>query len=185
MYSRRLATFLWISFAIQIAGGGTAWGSASADCVREAASADLVAKTEFQLDLRNLIVQQRPKFEALATINKELQTLLAEARRAKLDYLLEHDPDRIDTTNGLSRFSDFAWSDEDTAKYIEASGSYRELEIRISTLQERNNDHPDWPKLREYFRSELSQNPEFTALTARFQTQQSYVETAIVQCQRD
>ncbi len=185
MNRRNIAVSFGISLAIQIAFGGTAWGGGLADCVRDAASADLVAKTEFQRDLRNLIVQQRPAFETLATINKELQTLLAEAQRAKLDYLLEHDPDRIDTTNGLARFSNFAWSDDDTAKFIEASSSYRELEIRTATLHERNNDHPDWPKLREHFRSELSQSPDFAALMTRFQTRQRNVEAEIAKCRRD
>lgn len=185
MSSRSLVASLGISFAIQIAIFGTAWARGFADCVRDAASRDLVAKTEFQRDLRDLIVQKRPEFESLATVNMELQIMLAEARRAMFDYLLRHDPNRIDTTNGLVQFSNLEWFDEDSAKFMEESSSYRELEYRISALQEQNNDHPDWPKLREHFRSELSQSPDFKALMARFQTRQSNVEAVIAQCHPD
>lgn len=185
MSSRGLAASIGISFAIQIAVGGTALAGGFADCVRNAASEVLVAKTEFQHDLRSLIVQKRPDFELLATVSMELQFLLAEARRAKFDYLLGHDPNRIDTTNGLAQFSNFEWSDEDGAKFMEKSSSYRELEHRISTQREQNDGHSDWPKLREYFRSELNQSQDFKALMARFQTRQSNVEAMIEQCHHD
>ncbi len=182
MSSRILVASLGIAITLQIAGGGTAWGQNLADCVRDTASADLVAKTDFQREMRDLVVQSRPEFEALATVNRDLQTLLAEAWRAKVDYLLAHEPDRIDTTNGLARFSNFEWPDEDAANFKKESRSYRQLEIRISSLKEQNNDHPDWPELREYFRVELSQSADFKALMERFQNQQSNVETAIEIC---
>ncbi len=185
MRSRNLVASFGISIAITIAVAGAASGDGLADCVRDAATADLVAKTEFQRDLRDLVVQQRPEFEPLATVNQELQVLLAEAQRAKFDYLLSHEPGRIDTSNGLARFSNFAWSDEDTAKFIEQSASFRDLEVRIAALQDQNNDHPDWPGLREHFRAGLSQSADFVALMARFQARQSDVEAAIAKCRRN
>lgn len=185
MSSRGLVASLGISFAIQIAIGGTAWAGGFADCVRDAASEDLANKTEFQRGLRDLVVQKRPEFESLATVNMEFQILLAERRRAKFDHLLKHDPNRIDTTNGLVQFSNFEWFNEDSARFMDESSSYRDLEFRISTRQEQNNDHPDWPDLRQHFRSELSQSPDFKALMARFQTRQSNVEAGIAQCQHE
>ena len=124
----------------------------------------MVAKVQFQRDLRNLVVQNRPEFEALANVSMELQILFAEARRKKFDHLLKHDPDRIDTANGLGRFSNFAWSDEDAKNFMAESASYRKLEERITRLEEQNNGHPDWPKIRAYFRAELTQSPEFNAV---------------------
>jgi len=185
MSSKRSAAFLGILSAIQIAIGGTAWAVGFADCVRDAASKDLMAKREFQRDLRDLIVQNRLEFEALATVNMELQILLAEARRAMFDYLIVNDPDRIDTTNGLVQFSNFDWFDEDSAKLMEESASYRELENQIALVQEQNNKHPDWPKLREYFRSDLDQSPNFKALMVRLQSRRSEVESLIAQCDHD
>ncbi len=52
-------------------------------------------------------------------------------------------------------------------------------------LKEKNNNHPNWPKLREYVRSELSRGSHFKALMARFQTRQGDLEAVIAQCRRD
>ena len=180
--SRFLVASIGLSFAIQIASGGFAWAGGFADCVRDAAARDLVAKTEFQRDLRDLVVQNRPEFETIATVSMELQVLLAEARRAKFDYLLRHDPDRIDTSHELARFLNFEWFDEDSARFRGESSAYRELEDRISALQEQNNGDPDWPKMREHFRSDIGQSPDFKALVTLLQTRQSNMEAMIAQC---
>jgi hypothetical protein len=180
-----LGAVLGLSVAVHVAFGGTASADAFADCVRSTASAHMVAKVEFQRDLRNLVVQNRPEFEALSDVNMDLQILFAEARRKRFDHLLTHDPDRIDTANGLSRFSNFSWSDEDTKNFMAESESYRKLERRISQLEDQNNAHPDWPELREYFRAELTRSPEFSGVMARFQDRQSDVEARITQCRRN
>ena len=180
----RVGAFFAISLAIGIATGGPAWAGAFADCVRDAAGRDLAAKTDFQRGMRDLIVQQRPAFKPLADVNMALQITYAEARRAKFDYLLKHDAGRIETTKGLTRFGNFAWSDADTKKFIEESGSYRALEKRLATLKERNNAHPDWPKMRKYFRTALGQSPDFRALMARFQSLQRDVTAVISKCRQ-
>lgn len=188
MNGKSIGALIGLSFALLIATGGPGSADTSADafadCVRDAASEDMAAKTDFQRQLRDLIVRQRPEFEALATVNMELQTLFAEVRRAKFDYLLEHDPGRIDTANGLSKFSNFPWTDEDTALFKEDSVSYRDLESRLATLRKRNDSHPDWPQMREYFRSNLSQSAEFASVLARFQSRENDVETVVAQCRR-
>lgn len=185
MGNRSFVAFVGIALVIQSAIDGAAWAGRFADCVRDAASRDLVAKTELQRDLRDLVVQKRPEFGSLATVNMKLQILLAEAQRARLDYLITHEPDRIDTANGLGQFRNFEWSDEDSARRMKESKSYYELESRISTLKERNNDHPSWPKLREYVRSELGRSPDFKALMARFQARQGDLKAVIAQCHHD
>ncbi len=181
----RFGALLGLSFAIHAATSGPASADAFADCVRGTVSADMVAKVEFQRELRNLIVQNRPGFEALATISMQLQILYAESRRRKFDYLLAHDPDRIDTANGLSRFSNFAWSDQDSNNFMAESNTYRDLETRISQKKDQNNSHPDWPEMRAYFRSGLTQSAEFSGVMARFQDQQAEVEADVARCRRN
>ena len=185
MSSKSVVAFIAISLAIHIAGGGAARAAAFADCAGDAADRYLVAQTEFQRQMRDLVVAARPEFAALATVNMELQTLLAEARRAMIGHLLEHDAGRIDTTSGLGQFTNFDWSDGDTEKLVAESNSYGELRNRIALLREQNKSHPDWPKMREYFASELRPSPEFKAVMAGFQTRQSEVEAMIAQCRRD
>lgn len=171
-----------LAVAVQVSTSEPVSADAFADCVRATASADMVAKVEFQRDLRNLVVQNRPEFEALANVSMNLQILFAEARRKKFDYLLKQDPNRIDTANGLGRFTNFDWSDDDTKNFMAESDSYRDLETRISQLKERNNGHADWPELRAYFRAELNQSAEFSGVMARFQDRQSEVEVDIARC---
>ncbi len=179
-----LGAVVALSVTIQIASGGPASADAFADCVRDAASQDLAAKTAFQRDLRDLIVEQRGEFAAVATVNRDLQIAFAEARRARFDYLLAHDPDRIDTANGLSRFSNFDWSEADSNNFMAESESYRDLEQRIARLEERNNGHPDWPKLREYFHAELTRSPAFSSVMAHFQGRQIAVAARLAECRR-
>ena len=183
MSAGRLPASLGLSIALAIAVASTASAASFADCVRDVATKDLAAKTEFQRDLRDLVVRDRPEFDALATLNMELQIRLAEARRAMIDHLLARDPDRIDTTRGLGRFSNFAWSDEDSERFAAQDASYRELRGRIATLEERNNAHPDWPDLRAYYRAELGQSADFAALVTRLQSRQSEAESLLEGCE--
>lgn len=184
MSSRSTFVILGVAIAIQISIVGPVRADAFADCVRKAASKALKAKTAFQRDMRDLIVEKRPEFMSVANVNMELQILLAERRRAMFEYLLEHDVSRIDTTNGFGQFSNFGWSDEDTQRFAKKSKSNRELERRISTLQGKNNEQPDWPKMREHFRSKLSQSLRFKALMDRFRSQQSDIGAIIAGCHR-
>jgi len=185
MGSRPVIASLGLLFAVQIATVGAARAGTFDECVRDGANRNFEAKTAFQRDLRDLIARNRPEFELLATVSMELQILLAEARLAKYDYLLRHDANRIDTTKGLVQFSNFEWSEADSAKLITENSSFAELEGRISTLRERNDNDPDWPQMRAYFRAELGQSTDFKAIMVRFQTRQSDVGKVIAECHHD
>lgn len=185
MSSKGVAALFAMSLAIHSAGGGAARAGVFADCASGAAGGYLVAQTEFQREIRDLVVAARPEFAALATVNMELQTLLAEARRAMIGHLLKHDASRIDSSSGLGQFTNFDWSDGDTEKLVAESNSYGEPRNRIAALREQNDGHADWPEMREYFASELRPSPEFKAVMARFRTRQSEVEAVIAQCHND
>lgn len=163
---------------------GCARADAFADCVRDAAGKDLAAKSEFQRGMRDLIVARRPQFKSVADVNMRLQVLLAERQYARLEYLLRHDVGRIETTKGLGRFGNFAWSGEDTRNFVETSRSNRARERKIETLRRRNNEHPDWPKLRRYFRSELNESPNFKGLMTRFRRRHREIEVTLAACRR-
>lgn len=173
-----LAIFFLVLSSLTPAIGATGFAA----CLRKAASKDLAAKVEFQRALRDFIVKDRSEFRSLADINMELQILLSQARRAKLDYLLKHDPHRINTSGRLVKFNNFDWLEEDSKKLRAESRSYRDLEHEISSLKLKNNNHPDWPKLRQYFRSHLSHSAGYKALIDRLKTRQKEVETTISRC---
>ena len=181
---RRAAALFAISLAIGSTIAAPARAGVFADCARDAAGRELAAKTGFQRGLRDLIVRQRAAFKPLADVNMALQIAYAEARRAKFDYLLKHDAGRVDTTAGLSRFTNFAWSDADTEKLRAESRLYQALEKRLATLKEQNNAHPDWPQMRQYIRGTLAQSPDFKILMARFQARQKEVAAMISKCRQ-
>lgn len=183
-YAKNAAVIVGTIVVLHIGLLGCARADAFADCIRDAAGKDLAAKSAFQHCMRDLIVARRPQFKSIADVNMRLQVLLAERQHARIEYLLRHDVGRIETAKGLGRFGNFAWSDVDTRNLVEMSKANRKRERQIATLQRRSNDHPDWSKLREYFRSELSQSPKFKDLMTRFRRQRSEIEPALAGCRR-
>ncbi len=155
-----------------------------AECVVDAAAREFEAKKEFQAALRDLIVRHRPEFKSLASLNMELQIALAEAGKARFRYLLKHSPRRIRTDGGLSKFTNFDWSKEDSERFARQDAGYRLLEQRTAKLAIANNGHPDWPKLREFFRGALRKRPEFAAMMKRFQALQKEVGDLVAGCPR-
>lgn len=181
---RSAANMIALAAFLALCAGQTARADEWSDCVRGAASAMLAASTEFQRGLRDLVVRHRPEFDALATISRDLQVKLAELRRAEIDYLLSHDRDRINTGNGLSRFSNFGWSDADTDKFARESEPFRRLSTEAAALRKANDTHPDWPAMRNYFRSGLNASPDFKALMDRLRRAHSAVEARLAGCRR-
>jgi len=155
-----------------------------AECVRDATARDFDAKKEYQTALRDLIVRHRPEFESLASLNMELQIAYAQMRKAKFRYLLKHIPARIRTDGGLSKFTNFDWSKEDSERFAGEDAGYRQLEQRKAKLAKANNGHPDWPKLREFFHGELGKRPEYAAMMKRFLARQKEVGDLIAGCPR-
>ena len=184
MAAMRLGEVWAIALILFSLSGPPAHAQSFAECVRDAATRDLGAKTEFQNSLRDLIVRQHPEFAELADLNRDLQVGFAEARRARFEYLLLNDPGRIDTANGLSRFTNFNWTDADTRNFRRANDVYRVLEDRMTELRQRNDGHPDWPELRRHFRTTLNQSSEFMALTARLQANQRAIEARLARCRQ-
>ncbi len=151
-------------------------------CLRAVAAADLAAKSAHQKDLRDLVVRQRPEFTALADINRDLQVLLAEMRFARFEHLLSSAPGRLDSTNGLSAFRNFSWTDDDLKEVMAASPDYRAQAERLEELKAQNNGHPDWPAMREFVRQEFSEEGPFKELIVAFQEHNAALETRLSDC---
>ena len=133
----------------------------------EVAARDLDATVAFQRGLRDLVLRDKPEFEALASLNMELQIALFEARALETAYLARRDPARIKTAEGLSAFRNFEWSAQDEAALARESAQYLDLAERIAGLREGNDGHPDWPALRDHFGKQVRPDPAFKALMAR------------------
>jgi hypothetical protein len=139
------------------------------ECAQDVAHKYFLTQKNFQSGMRDLLLANWPELQELATLNRDLQTALAELRKLKLIYLLEHEPDKVVTSGGLSKFSNFDWSDEDQAKFVQASEAHAQLAEKVETLKTANNAHPDWEKLRANFRSpEMANSLELKNLMSRF-----------------
>ena len=151
-------------FALALLCSATAQAESLADCAGKISAEYLTARIQYQDQTRDLIVKNKPEFSALAKINRDLQVGMAKGRHAKLQYLLGSDPKRLVTGEGMSKFTNFDWSADDQKVFLQSTAEYKNLEEKIARLKEKNNDHPDWPKMRKYFREQLAPKPEYQNL---------------------
>ena len=125
------------------------------------------------------MIGKRPDFEAVATAQRDLQVAYLDRRTSQFEYLLADDPSRIVLTKGLSRFTNYTWSDEDTQTLRVADPGYAALEAKVAALRKRNDDQRDWPSFREYFRNTLVKSQEYQALLSEFMEKQKAVEALL------
>ncbi len=152
-------------------------------CVRELAERDLAGKTAFQEAVRDLIAAQKPEFEPLASLHMAHQIALAQVRAAQLAYLLAHDPGRIDA-GSLSKFRNFDWSAADDAAFAAQDPEAGRLLARVAESRKKNDGHPDWPRLRDFMRAELSPGPTFRALMADLSENDRAARKGLKDCRR-
>ncbi len=172
-----LALFLFPATAVLAQDGSFA------SCIRELAERDLAGKTAFQEAVRDLTAAQKPEFEPLASLHSAHQIALTRARAAKIAYLLEHDPGRINTKS-LSKFRNFDWPAADDADLAARDPEAGRLLARVAELRRKNDGHPGWPKLREFMRDELSPGPAFRALMADLLENDRPVRKGLKDCRR-
>lgn len=183
MTCRNLTLMLSLVLSLQVAKATSAVGDDFTTCLGETARADLAGKAAYQCGLRDLIVERQPGFAALADLNRDIQVLFAEMRFARMDYLLSTRPEGLDGLNGLSRFRNFDWTEEDLEGLTAARPDYGDQIARLEVLKTKNQDHADWPALRAFIKGELSQDAAFSRLTAEFMEHNAAMETRLADCQ--
>ena len=170
-HPRGLATGRWVAVAavavLCLVQPASARGDAFAACVAEVTARDLDATVAFQRGLRDLILRDKPEYEALASLNMELQVAMFEARALETAYLARRDPARIKTTEGLSAFRNFDWTEQDAAALARESSDYRAQRENVARLRASSDGHPDWPALRDHFGMQVRPDPAYKALKAR------------------
>ena len=142
---------------------------------REAWTNYTAAQKAWQEGLAALTIRKAPEFKAVAEAQRDLQLGFIERRAARFEYLIDHAPDRIVVTEGLSRFSNFDWTDADTEALL-ADKNYAALEARVAALKKANDSQTNWEAFRTYFREHLSQDAEYTALFSEFMRRRAEVE---------
>lgn len=156
---------------------------AVADCRIDAANLDLAAKTRFQQDFFTAIVIARPELTELARLNRDLQIAMATSRQMKLAHLARTAPDRLVTDQGVSAFSNVNWTRGDDSALRAADPAYDRLIARIETLTAVNQQHPDWPVLRNWARNDPEGRAKVTSLAATLKDSRANVAEALSRCQ--
>jgi hypothetical protein len=128
----------------------------------------LAAQTRWQDNLAALLIVDKPEFKELAIAQRDHQHALIALKRARFIYLVNHDPQRLDIGE-LGRFTNFTWSEADTAAAGQADSGYRHLEQEVSRTRAIEDRQPQREAFRHYFQAEFAQSENFQQELKRFQ----------------
>jgi len=106
---------------------------------------------EWQDNLANLLLKELPEAKEIILIQRDLQITFIQMAKEKYYYLLQNYPSRIIRNRGQTQWANFDWTKDDEKKLLEISEAYRNLKSTKESLEEKNQGHPMWPKLRESF----------------------------------
>ncbi|QPJ60409.1 MAG: hypothetical protein G3M70_00285 [Candidatus Nitronauta litoralis] len=152
-----------------------------ATCLKKVADEDLNQKISFQGQMRDIIISKQADLNTLATLQHDFQVALGKNRSNRLKYLVDHNIDRI-STNELSQFRNFDWTEEDQEGFLKADTYNQEQLSQIFELKRKNQNHPDWPKMREFMEKHLRGSKEFQDLMKTFAGTQANTESQLKSC---
>ena len=118
---------------------------------------------KFQTKGTNLLVSEYPELEEIAVLQHDLQLTLIQMRNEKYYYLLKNKPDNLIRNQGISRWANFKWTDEDENILTATSGKYLELKDKKEQLKEKEKNYSMTIEVREKF-SELFKIKEYQKL---------------------
>ena len=112
------------------------------------------AKVKYQDDLAALFAETHPELKDLIVINHDLQVTMTLIRQRRFYYLLEINPYKIIRNQGISKWTNFNWSEKDEETLVKKDPKYAALSKVKDDLYEKNQGHPDWPAYRKAFTEE-------------------------------
>lgn len=142
---------------------------------QKAWAAYVQAQRQFQEELADLLVTRRPDLKELILVSRDSQVALIDRRSLEFGYLLANHPERIISDQGISRFTNYDWTDDDANTLKRANPEYEAAIKRIQTLQKRSDEDPQWPALRAANRA-LAKDPDYQKLYERLNQRLEAVE---------
>ena len=130
----------------------------------------LIAQSHWQDNLAALLIKNKPEYTATVNAQRDHQHALIALKRARFNYLIIHHPERLDTGE-LGRFTNFTWTETDTAAAKANDTAYNALEEQVTRTRAINDGQPNWDAFRHYFRTEISQSEAFKQELSRFQSE--------------
>ena len=143
------------------------------------------AQSSWQTGLAELISSKNQSFTDLAIIQRNLQLSMISLRNERFRYLLQKDPKRLTLDKGISKLTNFEWSDKDSKALSAQDPSYAELEALTEELKEINKIQQKWPELRTFFKEEITGTPEYKKLLDEFLSAQKIADEMLVNKMKD
>jgi len=138
----------------------------------------VIAEKRLQFDVSRLVAQQWPELAGVANLQRDQKFAALELRNMEFHYLLEHEPSRIVIDGGLSAFTEFDWTEEDTDSLRAAKPVFTKLEKWVDLNAERLAEHPNLALARERLFS-LQRDEYYVSMVERFQTRLDDLERAL------
>jgi hypothetical protein len=150
------------------AANGFSGSGNSTEVSRKAWTAYTQAQRQFQQELADFFVSRRPDLKDLVLVSRDLQLSLIERRSLEFRYLIATHPERIVRDQGISRFSNYDWTDEDAKVLGRSNPDYEAARRHVGALRERSDGHPEWPVFRAA-NQVLAKDADYQKIFERFE----------------
>jgi hypothetical protein len=107
------------------------------------------AQIEFQKKLADILLAEAPEFRELINISRDLQIAHYQIERAQCLFLIAHDPKRVRQEPNI----DYDWTDRNEKELLRSDPRYKSLRTTRDALYQKNQEHSQWPALREKMKS--------------------------------
>lgn len=126
------------------------------------------AQRQCQQELGDFLSSRRPDLKEIILASRDLQLALIERRSLEFNSLLVNHPERVVRDQGISRFSNFDWTDEDAKVLRRSNPDYEAAVRRVEVLRQRSEGHPLGAALRAAHQA-LAKDAGYQKIYERFE----------------
>ena len=138
------------------------------DAAQKAWAAYTEAQRQCQQELGDFLSSRRPDLKEIILASRDLQLALIERRSLEFNSLLVNHPERVVRDQGISRFSNFDWTDEDAKVLRRSNPDYEAAVRRVEVLRQRSEAHPLGAALRAAHQA-LAKDAGYQKIYERFE----------------
>lgn len=118
------------------------------------------SQIKYQTDLATLLLKEMPEAEELILIQRDMQIVMIKIRSEEYYYLLQNHPDQIVTNQGILRWINYEWTEENEKELLNSNEQYKNLQKEREDLIEKNQKQQQWPIVHEKF-SKIKETEEY------------------------
>ena len=133
------------------------------------------AQRTLQQELADFFINRRPDLKENFEVNRDLQLALIERRSLEFRYLLSAHPEQIVSDQGVSRFANYRWTEENQNALRHTSPEYEAARKRVEELSKRNEEASRKQSLHEAQQG-LAKDAELQKIYQRFEEREQAVQ---------